>query len=393
MGRGAQRLKGREQGAGSVAAVTSKIVSAARSLDGLVRAASDDGERARRLPDELVTALRDASLLRMCVPAVYGGPEVDPLSLMEAIEAVAQADGAAGWCVMIASTTSSLASYLPREYAAEIYGNPRAITGGAFAPGGRGVAVDGGHRVTGRWGWGSGTAHCDWIVGGTRTDADEFHVMFFPAGDVTIVDTWYATGLRGTGSNDFTVDGVVVPAGRSVELLRATRHEASPLGRFPNFSLLACGVASSLLGIARRAVEEIVLLAGQKTPMFAPKRLSEFAMAQIEIASAEAAIGAARAFLDHEVGVAWDLVQAGDPVPVVQRARIRLACTYAGQEAARAVDRCYHTAGGSAVFDNNPLQRCFRDVHTATQHLRVSPRLLETVGKIRLGIDGESAML
>ncbi len=280
------------------------IVTAARGLDPIVRTGADDGERARRLSDSVVDALRDAGLLRMCVPAVYGGPEVDPVSMLHAIEEVAYSDGAAGWCVMIAATTSSLASYLAPDFAALIYGDPSVITGGAAAPTGRGVAVDGGYRVSGHWGWGSGTAHCDWIVGGALVDNAAFHLMLFPADDVAIADTWYSHGLCGTGSNDFSIDDAFVPVGRSVEPLRAAPTEPSMLGRFPTFSLLASGVAAVLLGIARRAVEEIVTLAGNKTPMFGPKRLAEFAIAQIEIARAEASIGAARAFLDHEVSVA-----------------------------------------------------------------------------------------
>ena len=368
-------------------------VEAAAAVAPLVRSRAEEAETARRLPDDVVAALRDAGLLRMCVPAKYGGPEVDPLTMMTAIELVAAADGAAGWCTMIASTTSSMASYLPESWAEKIYEDATVITGGAFAPSGVGTAVDGGHRVNGRWAWGSGTQHCQWITGGTLTDRGEFHLMFFPAADVEILDTWYSHGLRGTGSNDFEVHDAFVPDGLSVQPLMAHRHEQSPLSRFPNFSLLACGVASTLVGIAAHAIDEFVGLAAEKTPMLAQKKLSGFAMAQIDVAKAEAALGAARAFLHHEIGVAWDLVQAGDPVPVAQRARIRLACSHAGAESARAVDLAYNAGGGSTVYTSSSLGRCFRDVHTATQHIMVSPRMLETFGKLRLGIDVDTAML
>jgi indole-3-acetate monooxygenase len=175
-------------------------IEAARALDPLVRAHADAGEELRRLPAPVATALRDAGLFRLCVPAAYGGPEVDPMTLVRSIAAVAESDGAAGWCVMIASTTSSLAARLAPEWAAEIFGDPQSVAGGVFAPNGTGVRVDGGHRVTGQWPWGSGTSHCTWILGGTQTDAGEFHLMFAPAADVELLDTWFSVGLRATGS-------------------------------------------------------------------------------------------------------------------------------------------------------------------------------------------------
>jgi hypothetical protein len=136
------------------------IVDAAHEVGEVVEAHADDGERSRRLPMPTVKALAGAGLMRMCVPAVYGGPEIDPPTMVEAIEAVARADGAAGWCSMIASTTASMAAYLPAATAEEIYGDPSSITGGVFAPNGTGTAttVDGrqGFAVTGRWAWGSG---------------------------------------------------------------------------------------------------------------------------------------------------------------------------------------------------------------------------------------------
>ena len=146
---------------------------------------------------------------------------------------------------MIGGTTSSLASFLPPATAGAIYGDPTVVTGGVFAPNGRG-RVDGDTvTVTGRWQWGSGTQHCRWIVGGVLCDDDQFRVCFLDAADVTFHDTWYTSGLRGSGSLDFSVDGAVVPLERDVPRLRRPRSRAtSPLGHFPNFTLLAAGVAA-----------------------------------------------------------------------------------------------------------------------------------------------------
>lgn len=368
-------------------------VGTARALAPLVMEHADEAEELRRLPAAVAEALRDAGLLRLCVPAAYGGPECDPMTLVRAAAEVARADGAAGWCVMIASTTSSMACFLDPSWARTIYGDPKVVTGGAFAPTGTGRWVDGGYVVNGTWGWGSGTSHCDWIVGGANTDDGGFHLMFAPAAEVELLDTWYSSGLRGTGSTDFRMTDVFVPDGRTVQPRAGAPTVDSPIARFPNFNLLAAGIAGAALGIARRAVDEIIALAQGKRPMYSSRTLAQSSLAQVDIARAEAAVSSATAFLLDELSVAWDSVLGGGHIPVEQRARTRIACTNATQEAARAVDLAYHQGGGSSVFTGNVLQRCFRDVHTATQHVMVSTRILETAGRVLLGQDADTSML
>jgi alkylation response protein AidB-like acyl-CoA dehydrogenase len=174
----------------------------------------------------------------------------------------------------------------------------------------------------------------------------------------------------------------------------ATRSQLdSALGRFPNFTLLAVGVAATALGIARRAVDEMVVLAGSKTPAGASRSLAHHPPAQLHVAQAEAILGSARAFLRHEVSEAWQVALAGERVAVDRRARVRLACAHAGMEAARATDLAYNTGGGSSVFASSPLQRCFRDVHTATQHIMLSDRNHLTFGRLRLGLEADTSLL
>ncbi len=228
--------------------------------------------------------------MRMAVPVAYGGPEADPLTMLSAIETVARADGAAGWCTMIASTTSSQCLFLPPDSARAIYSDPAVVTGGVFAPNGEGAVVDDRVTVSGRWPWGSGTQHCEWVLGGTKCDDDTFRLCWFEAADVTFHDTWYTSGLRGTGSLDFSVDGVSVPLDRTIQPGRSRPTIDIPLAHFPNFSLLAAGVASVSLGIARRAIDELIALAEGKRPQFSSKTLAESAYTQVELARAEAAL-------------------------------------------------------------------------------------------------------
>ncbi len=374
----------------------SSIVDAARDLAELIEANADDGERIRRLPLVAVKALGDAQLLRLCVPHVYGGPEVDPVTLVRAIEAVAHSDGAAGWCTMIASTTSSMACFLPEASAREIYGDPRSITGGVFAPNAKGVAatVDGvdGFSVSGRWAWGSGTQHCRWVLGGALCDDGTFRLCWFPQSEVTFHDTWYTTGMRGSGSLDYSVTDVFVPSTRTIQPGVTRPVVRTPLAQFPNFTLLAAGVSAVGLGVARRALDELVGLAQGKKPQYSSKTLAQSSYTQIELARAEGKLRAARAFLLDELQSAWDTALAGEEVTVEARTGIRLAATHAATVGAEVADAAFTLAGGTAVYDTSPLGRCLRDAHVVTQHIQTAPKLNETIGKLLLGLDVDTSM-
>lgn len=353
---------------------------------------ADDSEQLRRLPEPVVHALRDAGVLRMCVPAAYGGPEVDPPTMLEVIERVARADGAAGWCTMIASTTSLLSHYVEPEHARSIWGDPAHVTGGVFARLGTATRVDGGFRVSGRWMWGSGTQHCDWITGGATGDGFSGSMWFTPE-QVQFHDTWHTSGLRGTGSGDFEVCDVFVPEGLATQPHVTGPQVDSPLGRFPDMTLLAVGVAAAGLGIGRHALDAIVELGTSKKPQFSSRTISQSGVAQAELAKAEAGLRAARAFLFDEVSQAWSALQAGGRIDVASRARMRLAGAHAAEAAVRAADAAYSLGGGTSLFEHSPLQRCMRDAHVVTQHIMVSPRLYETLGKVHFGIDIDASMI
>jgi alkylation response protein AidB-like acyl-CoA dehydrogenase len=370
-----------------------EILAAADRAAEVARANADRAEQERRLPADTVAALVEAGLTRLCLPVDYGGPETDPVTLAEAIERVAVADGAAGWCTMIAATTTSMAAFLPPATAKEMFEAPAHVAGGVFAPNGQGVVDGAGVRVTGRWQWGSGTQHCRWILGGARCDDDTFRLCFFEADDVTFHDTWYTSGLRGTGSLDFSVEGVYVPAERTLQPGVTRPAVASPLAAFPNFALLAAGIAAVALGIGRRAIDELVALADDKRPQFSSRTLAQNPFTQIELARAEAGLRAGRALLLDELARTWSAVTAGGRVELAARTAIRLACVHATRTAVAAVDAAYTLAGGTSVYSSHVLQRCLRDIHVATQHIMVAPKLDETLGKLLLGLDADTTTL
>jgi len=376
------------------------LVEDAHRLRPLIEEHAAAAEEGRRLAAPTVEALTDADMMRMCTPAAYGGPEVDPVTLIEAIEAVAIADGAAGWCSMIASTTSSMAAFLPAETATEIYGDAKVVTGGVFAPNGKGVATEAdgveGFTVTGRWAWGSGTQHCQWVLGGAMCDDGTFRLCWFPQGDVKFHDTWHTGGMRGSGSLDYSVDEVFVPTVFTMQPGVTKPVVDSKLARFPNFTLLAAGVSAVGLGAARRAMDELIDTAQGKKPQYSSRTLAKSAYTQIEVARAEAQLRSARAFLLDEVAGAWASLNASGPdeegVTVEQRTAIRLAATHAATTSASVADTAFTLAGGTAVYDTSVLGRCMRDAHVVTQHIQTAPKLNEKIGQLLLGQDTDTSM-
>ena len=382
---------------------------AVRDLLPVLRERAAEAEAARRLPRDIASRMAEAGIFRLGVPKSLGGGEAPLPHLLETIEALATADSAAAWCAMIGVTTGVLAARLPSGWAQEIYGrNPNAISVGAIAPTGRATMVEGGVRVNGTWRWGSGIHNADWVVGGTifpaaektadgnvagaPADGPDVRIVFFRRNEVSIQDDWHTSGMRGTGSNSFRVEGIRVPHGRWASL-EETPRDTGALYRFNVWSLLALGVAAVPLGIARRALEELLALAVEKVPTGSRRTTAERAVVQRHVAEAEAAISSSRSFFFESANEAWQTACRGDELSMVERARLRLAATNAAHRCAAAVDLLYHAGGGSSVYEDSYLQKAFRDVHVITQHLVVAERSLEVLGRIRLGLETDFRQL
>ena len=379
------------------------VIEAALSLSPRIKARAPEIEKARRLPADIARTLADAGFFRMLVPESVGGLEVTAATFSDAVMKMAAADAAVGWCVMIGATTGLNSAYLPLDSAKEIFGDPSIVTGGVFAPIGRAV-VDGDHyRVTGRWPWASGSANCDWLGGGCiiyegeqprrRPDgAPDSRMLMFPRSDVELIDTWEASGLRGTGSGDIAVNDIKVPINRAVSLLDAPVAQG-PLFAFPVFGLLAVGVASVALGNAQAALESIQELASAKKPQYSRRSLAERSTVQAEFARASGRWRAARAYLDDAIDRCWTHAVAQGTLDIEARADLRLACTHASRESADIARAAYDLGGGTSVYAKHPLQRHFRDAHVATQHVMVAPSTYELIGRVQLGLETQSAML
>ena len=375
----------------------------ARALRPVIEAGALDAETRRQVDADVIAEVNAAGLLALNIPSAYGGEQVPAPESLSVLEELAYADSAVGWCAMIYSTTAVLGSFLPAPWGEVVYrpltqadgSRCSPLSAGAAAPSGRGRLVDGGIEVSGRWAWGSGTQHCDWICGGTlvedngellRFDNGEpmVHVMFFTRDQVQLQDNWNPSGLRGTGSVDFVVEAQVVPTGRWTVLGQSRRQVDAPLYRYPFFGYFAAAVATVPLGIARRAVDDFEQLSRTKKLLPSATPMADWSIVQLEFAEAEAQTLAAQQLLFGTAARVWDKVAQGQKADLQDRRQLRLAAAAATRLSAQAVDRLYHAAGGTALQGDCSLQKHFRDIHAATQHRMVGTEVLRMAGAARI---------
>jgi alkylation response protein AidB-like acyl-CoA dehydrogenase len=375
------------------------LLATARALLPRIRAAGDQAERDERLPETLVAALADAGLFRMLLPRSVGGAELPLADFVRVVEAVATADASTAWCLSQGGGCSMSAAYLEPAAAQEIFGSDRRAVL-AWGPGtGQAVVVAGGFRISGRWTFASGYHHATWLGGSCRVvDAAGQPVLhhgrpdgltlLFPAEGAATVAMWQVSGLRGTGSDGFTVADLFVPQARALRRDDlATCREPGTLYRFTTAHVFPSGFAGVALGIARGFLDDFVAFAGAKTPRGDPQVLRENAVVQSQVAQADAAIRAARAFLFEAIDDCWAGASQHQPLTPAQRARLRLAATHAIHQAVHAVDRLFHAAGSSAILVSQPFERRFRDVHAVQQQVQGRQAHFESVGRFLLGLD------
>jgi indole-3-acetate monooxygenase len=368
-----------------------------RALLPKIRARREEIEAARRLPRDLVNELSATGIFKLGVPKAIGGDEADPLDIMRAIETVSAADGSTGWVSLIGISSGFQAGYMPEAGAKEVFADPAAPTAVIVAPQGAAVPVDGGFTVGGRWKFASGITHSDWVTAGcivlqdgkpkmTPMGMPEIVHASIPVNEGEVHDTWYVSGLNGTGSNDFSAKDVFVPEQRVGSLFDASMHRPEPLYQLPPASLFAPQVSAVALGIARAALDDLVELASEKTPSFSTTRMAERPVTQIEIARAEGALGAARSFLNDAVDDIWQTVSAERAPTPRQRAMVRIAALQAVETATRVAHTASTLAGGTSIYNTSSLQRHARDAEAVTHHVIQSPQTWEDAGRVLFGL-------
>ena len=292
-----------------------------------IEARADQIEQERRLPEPVLAALFEAGLFRLLLPRSLDGGEVDPVTFARVMEEIAKADASTAWCLCQAAGCSMSAAYLSHDVAMEIFGRDRrAVLAWGPGPGARAIAVDGGYRVTGTWSFASGGRHATWLGahcpisepdGSSRRTPNGKLVertMLFPAASATFVDVWHVSGLKGTGSDAYTVDDLFVPHDHSISRDDpAERRQPGLIYCFPTGSFYASGFASVALGIARRMLDAFVSLAREKTPRGYKRPLANNAVIQSQVGQAEAQLSSARRFLMGSLADIWGAVAAPAP--------------------------------------------------------------------------------
>jgi alkylation response protein AidB-like acyl-CoA dehydrogenase len=383
-------------------ATTETFFAAVREVEPLIRAHAAEAERERRLPDPVAHALRERGFYRMWRPRAFGGLEIDPMTGCRVFEELARIDSAAGWNVQIACAWDPLGAWFSDQGAQEAFGDPDTVLAGAGFPPRRATPVDGGYRVTGQQPFLSGAHQSAWFIGLAHVfDGDSPRLgetgdpvmlaTVCPAAKAAIVDTWRTLGMRGTGSHDVAMNDVFVPE-RHTAVLAPLENPGSayqgPLYRFSIWSAVAA-IAPVATGIARAAIDDLLALAGGKTPSYTAKALRDRGVVQSQIAQAEARLGAARAYLYQSLEEAWDEAVQGRRIDMPHKLRVQLAATHAVHAAAEAVDLVHAAAGTTAIRDEHRFQRHFRDVHTITQHGFIAASRYESAGQVMLGLPPE----
>ncbi|MCM2416260.1 acyl-CoA dehydrogenase family protein [Streptomyces sp. RKAG290] len=361
----------------------------------VIEEAREQADHDRVTSRAVFEALRDAGIPRMWVAEEFGGERASIETGSAVIQALACLDASVAWQMGVQGAIGRLSDYLPEATSAQLFRDHDGLVVGGVNPAGHAEEVPGGYRLNGEWAFASGSAHADWLVcaafvtenGEVRRTprGPETRMLFVPRADAEIRDTWYTVGLRGTGSNHFTVNDVHVPEEFTVngaDMLRppaARSSRAYPIGYY-DFGPFTS--ASTALGIAQDAIDSFKDLAAKKTPTGATGTLAKSHVVQEKLARAEIELYTARLLLKD---TARQVTALGETGGDSLTSLVRVTAATVAEKAAATVDSMYSLAGASSVYATSRLERCFRDVHSAVKHITLSPTHFEMVGQYLLG--------
>jgi alkylation response protein AidB-like acyl-CoA dehydrogenase len=361
----------------------------------------DETERERRIPPRLVDQLREAGFYRMLAPRELGGLQLDLPTCFRVVELMAEADGSVGWNLINNAIQQLAVLSLPDAGVAEIFeSGPDQIIAGTLVPGGgHGRRVDGGFMVSGRWRFGSGCRESQWMMANfrlaepeTASPTRDVYRVVIPAAESSVIDTWDMTGMRGTGSHDWTMTDVFVPNQRVVFVpgggaFNQWQRWKGTLYQLPTHTIIGPHHSMMATGIARAGIDALAEFAGSKTPRGRVGLLRDQAHIQDWFARAEALLGGGRAYRTEVLTEVWNTVASGEPTTLEQRARCRAAASYAVDSARQAMDLVYRAGGTTSTERNQRLAHCWRDLQVVGQAASVAPEWYALAGRALLGLD------
>jgi indole-3-acetate monooxygenase len=372
-------------------------------------AAGERSEELRTLPPDIVETLRGMGLFWVKTPAELGGTPLSPVDFCDVIEELAYANASTAWAAMIGAGCCGLASgWLPDAGARRVFGpgRPLPVVAGQLQPRGTGRPVPGGYQVTGRWSFASGIMHADWLIGAfsaqpdttdlpraqpaaagltglTAQDGDRLVVFVLPKDQAEVIDNWRVAGLQGTGSMDFKLTEVLVPAEMTYDLGDpAVRGGA--LFRLGLPAFVSNEVPPFCVGVARRALDDMTELAGRTARFPGAPMLSRRPVFLKELGRAEVRIQAARLVHRDAVQAAWDTALLGNVPPANMQISLTTASVFAVETCAEVISDLFRYGGGRVLSLASPMQRHLRDVLAARQHVALSEEFYEVAGRSRI---------
>jgi 3-hydroxy-9,10-secoandrosta-1,3,5(10)-triene-9,17-dione monooxygenase len=372
-----------------------------RALLPVLRQRTAHAEQLRRLPEETFADFQEAGLFRALQPKRYGGYELDPGTLYQAVMEVGTVCGSSAWILGVIGVHNWHLAIFPAQAQEDVWGADTSLQlSTSLAPTGTVGRVDGGYRLQGRWSFSSGCDFCHWAVlggivpPGDSGQAPDARVFLVPRRDYEIDDNWHVTGLCGTGSKDLVVNDAFVPEYRTHSYLDAfhLRHPGTavndaPLYRLPFGIIFPNGIAAPAIGVALGALEAFREQSRTRVNLRDQSRLVEDPFIQYRLAEAAAEVSAARDRLLGNFAEMMRLVRAGEEIPLSARARYRWDAGKAIDWSVQAVDRLFEASGGRGIFLSNPIQRAWRDVHAMRAHAGNNPeRAAAVFGRSEFGL-------
>ncbi|RIK25540.1 MAG: hypothetical protein DCC55_40535 [Chloroflexi bacterium] len=379
------------------------LLDAVEQIRATLVASADDSEQRATLSPTAVDALDASGILRLKLPASLGGAEADPVTQMEVIEALATIDTASAWCAMVGATSVALlGAFLPEPGVQRVFTNGEApIAAISIFPAGVAVAMDDGYRVNGRWRFCSGIRHAAWVSVGAVVqhpeqsaagtgEPPEVRFVALPVPEVTIHDNWQAMGLKGTGSCDISVTDSFVPHELTFQwdMFNPLPQRGGPLYRLPVISFVANEHIGFALGVARRALDELIHQVQRTKGVYRASALQERQIVHRLVGKLDLELSAVRSLAIERYRAAWRQIEAGKQIDGACQAELRSIATYVTDLAVNSATAAYRYGGAGALFQPNTLERLLRDIHAAAQHMLVGDDTYEAHGQYILGLNG-----
>jgi alkylation response protein AidB-like acyl-CoA dehydrogenase len=351
-------------------------------------------DRDRRLPRPLFEAIADAGLLRLWAPRALGGWELSPPDFMAVVEAAAALDGSVGWVVGNGGGMSRAAGYLPETVARPWFSDARALVVATTGATGEALPVQGGFKVSGRWPFASGIHHATLVAAPCRVagggEQGPVLLCYVPVEQAEIIDNWRVSGLRGSGSCDYTLSEVFVPVEHTHDMMNPPATQPGLVYRWPAGLAFTTTVAVVPLGIARAALDTFIGSLAGRTRRGTGAALRERELIQSELGRAEVLHAAARALLLEAMNELTEALASGGDRLLRARTMYRAACTHAAESALRIAETVSAAAGAAAIWEALPLERQVRDIQAAAKHVAMSPNNYVAAGRICLGLDPDT---